>query len=164
MLRVYLFAALLVLTSGYALWRGGAPERIVALALSSAYVATVMSWSPLPERFYGVELNVFATDCALFASLLLVALRADRAWPLLVAALQLDALGAHFVKLVAPDTIRVAYALLIAIWSWPIQMILAVATWRHSARVAASGGDRAWALPENKASMHARPTIDPSRR
>ncbi len=59
---------------------------------------------------------------------------------------------------------QVAYALLIAIWSWPMQIILAVATWRHSARVAATGGDRAWALPTNKASMHAHSTIDPSRR
>ncbi len=164
MLRLYLFAAFLVLTSGYALWRGGAPERIVATALVSAYVVTVMSWSPLPARFYGLELNVFATDLVLFGLLMVVALRADRGWPLLVAALQLDAVGAHFVKLIAPDTIRVAYALLITIWSWPIQLILAVATWRHAARVAASGGDRAWALPETKASMHARPNRDPSRR
>lgn len=164
MLRIYLFAAFLALTSGYALWRGGAPERVVAIALVSAYVVTVMSWSPLPARFYGVELNVFVTDCALFGMLIVVALRADRAWPLLVAALQLDALGAHFVKLVAPDTIRVAYALLIAIWSWPIQMILAVATWRHVRRVAASGGDRAWALREPKASHNARLKTDTASR
>jgi hypothetical protein len=148
MLRVYAFAALLVLTSGYALWRGGAPERIVASGLLFAYAATVLSWSPLPSRFYGVELNVFAVDLALFAMLMGVAWRADRGWPLLVAALQLDAVGAHVVKLVAPDTIRVAYALLIAVWSWPTQMILAVGTWRHVARVRAIGSDRAWSMPE----------------
>lgn len=66
-------------------------------------------------------------------------------------------------EMVAPDTIRVAYALLITIWSWPIQMVLAIATWRHAGRVAAAGGDRAWALPETKASMHARATRDPNR-
>lgn len=148
MLRVYAFATLLLVTSGYALWRGGAPERIVAAGLLSAYVATILTWTPLPARFYGLELNVLMVDGALFAMLMAVALRADRAWPLLVAALQFDAVGAHFVKLVAPDTIRVAYALLIVIWSWPVQIILAVGTWRHVGRVKALGSDRAWALPE----------------
>ncbi len=147
MLRVYVFAALLVVTSGYALWRGGAPERVVATGLVLAYVATVLSWSPLPSRFYGMELNVFAVDVALFALLIIVAMRADRGWPFLVAALQLDAVGAHFVKLVAPDTIRVAYALLIAIWSWPVQMLLAVGTWRHVRRMTVDGYDRSWSSP-----------------
>jgi hypothetical protein len=148
MLRVYAFATLLLVTSGYALWRGGAPERVVAAGLLSAYVATVLSWTPLPARFHGLELNVFAVDAVLLAMLMVVAIRADRAWPLLVAALQLDAVGAHFVKLVAPDTIRVAYALLIAIWSWPVQIVLAVGTWRHVGRMKAMGCDRSWALPE----------------
>lgn len=148
MLRVYLFATLLVLTSGYALWKGGAPERIVAAGLLSAYVATVLSWSPLPSRFYGLELDVFVVDAALFAMLIAVALRADRGWPLLMAALQFDAVGAHFVKLVAPETIRVAYALLITVWSWPTQMLLAVGTWRHVRRVRREGTDRSWSEPE----------------
>ena len=148
MLRVYVFIALLVVTSGYALWKGGAPERLVGGALLLAYVATVLSWSPLPSRFYGVELNVFAVDVALFAMLLGVAMRADRGWPLLVAALQFDAVGAHVVKLVAPDTIRVAYALMIAVWSWPVQIILAAGTWRHVARVRSTGTDRSWRMPE----------------
>lgn len=148
MLRVYAFAALLLVTSGYALWRGGAPERIVGGGLLLAYAATVLSWSPLPSRFYGLELNVFVVDVALFAMLLAVAWRADRGWPLLVAALQLDAVGAHVVKLVAPETIRVAYALLIVVWSWPTQMILAVGTWRHVSRVRAIGSDRSWSMSE----------------
>jgi hypothetical protein len=148
MLRVYAFAALLVVTSGYALWRGGAPERLVATGLLLAYVATIVSWSPLPARFYGLELNVFAVDVALFAGLLGVAVRADRGWPLFVVALQLDAVGAHFVKLVAPETIRVAYALLITVWSWPVQILLAIGTWRHSRRMRLDGFDRSWSLPE----------------
>jgi len=148
MLRVYLFATLLLLTSGYALWKGGAPERIVAAGLLSAYVATVLGWSALPSRFHGLELSVFVVDAALLAMLITVALRADRGWPLLMAALQFDAVGAHFVKLLAPETIRVAYALLITIWSWPTQMLLAVGTWRHVRRVRRQGADRSWSVPE----------------
>lgn len=84
----------------------------------------------------------------LFAMLIIVALRADRGWPLLIAALQFDAVGAHLVKLVAPETIRVAYALLITVWSWPTQMLLAVGTWRHVRRVRREGNDRSWSVPE----------------
>ncbi|MBD8735331.1 hypothetical protein [Sphingomonas sp. CFBP 13706] len=120
----------------------------MAAGLLSANVATVLSWSPLPSRFYGLELNVFVVDAALFAMLIIVALRADRGWPLLIAALQFDAVGAHLVKLVAPETIRVAYALLITVWSWPTQMLLAVGTWRHVRRVRREGNDRSWSVPE----------------
>jgi len=149
MLRILLFDALLIGCCGYALARGGPPERIVGGSLLAAYAGTVASYSDLAERFYRLEINIFAVDVTLLLVLVAVALRADRGWPLLLAGLQLDSVGAHLLKLLDVAMIRVTYALMIAIWSYPMLIALAVGTWRHRRRLAAQGYDRAWSMRDD---------------
>ncbi len=146
MLHVIVFDALLVSACGYALWRGGSPERIVGGSLILAYVATLVSYSALANRFFGVERGVFAVDVVLLAVLIAVAIRADRAWPLVVAALQLDTVGAHVVKTFDVGMIRVTYALLIAIWSYPMLLALGFGTFRHQLRLRRDGYDLSWCM------------------
>jgi len=147
MLRILFFDALLVGCCGYALMRGGPPERIVGSALLAAYAATVASYSDLDGRFYGIELGTFAVDAILLLVLTSVALRADRGWPLLLAGLQLDSVGAHLLKLFDVQMIRVTYALMIAAWSYPMLIGLSLGTWRHRRRLSAQGHDLAWTVP-----------------
>ena len=146
-MRIQLFTALLLLTSSYALWRGGAPERIVGSGFLVANFATWASYSPHGVRFSQVETSVLVVDLLLLSTLVAVALKADRGWTLVVAGLQLSAVGAHLVKAFAPDTLRVAYAVLIMVWAWPTQLLLWVGTWRHVRRVSSMGTDRDWSLP-----------------
>lgn len=143
-LRIVIFDALLASTCGYALLRGGPPERIVSGSLILAYVATLASYSSFASRFYSVEQGVFATDVCLLVLLIGVALRADRGWPLVVAALQLDTVGTHVLKHLDPGIIRVTYALLIAVWSYPMLLVLGVGTFRHQVRLARRGYDTSW--------------------
>jgi hypothetical protein len=47
-------------------------------------------------------------------------------------------------KLYDVHMIRVTYAVMMAIWSYPMVLALALGTWRHRCRLKADGHDRAW--------------------
>ncbi|MGH6616845.1 hypothetical protein [Sphingomonas sp.] len=141
--RVYIFLGLQLLVSGYALLRGGAPERVTAIALTLAVLLGMVLQVSFPTRFYHVDLGVMAIDVALFGVLVALALYADRWWTLWVAAMQGLGAGAHLIKAIDSDTIRVVYAILAAAWSYPIILLLLVGTIRHQRRMA-RGGDLDW--------------------
>lgn len=145
-MRILLFTALLVGCCGYALWRGGAPERIIGAALALAFVATVLSYSELPVRFVGVETGILIVDFILLTVLVAVALRADRGWPLLLAGLHLSSVGAHLLKYLDVNMIRVTYAIMIGGWSYPMLIALAIGTRRHQLRLRRQGYDLAWSI------------------
>ena len=60
------------------------------------------------------------------AAFLILALRAERYWPLWVAALQVIGTAGYFVKLADPDVIRRAYAFALAFWSYPMLLLIAL--------------------------------------
>ncbi|WP_182466785.1 hypothetical protein [Sphingomonas gilva] len=144
MLRLYIFLGLQLAVSAYALVRGGAPERIVAVLMLVAYAVSMLVQSQFPVRFHGVELGIFMVDCAMLAALLAVALRAERFWPLWMTGLQAVAVAAHLAKMASPEVIPWAYAAMLAFWSYPMMALLAIGTWRHWRRMAAFGADRSW--------------------
>ena len=144
MLRIAIFVALLILTCGYALWRGGAPERVVAMALLTATIASAMVRADVDHRFVEMETGLLIVDGLLLIVLVVVASRADRGWPLLVAGFHLVTVSAHVIKLVETAMIPVAYALLIALWSYPMLIALGIGTWRHHCRIRRHGADRDW--------------------
>ncbi len=145
MTRIILFNILLLGTCGYAILRGGMPEKIAGWLLMAAAGLTLLTgWRQ--AMFQQVEIGLFIIDLALLAGLVVIALKADRFWPLVLAALQLDNTAAHILKLFDPDLIGITYALMLAMWSYPMQLILAVATLRHRRRLAQFGEDRAWSL------------------
>ena len=141
--RVIIFNLLLMLASGYALWRGGAPERIVGLALLLAGLLTRLAYQPFAVRFVSVDWGVLAIDGLLLVILLVVALYADRFWPLWLAALQALGTGAHLVRGLDYGIEPVAYAILLASWSYPMILLLAIGTARHARRQQA-GPVRDW--------------------
>jgi len=145
-MRIMLFTALLIGCCGYALWRGGAPERIVGAALAAAYVATVLTYSSLPQRFVAVEIGTLAVDLTLLVVLVAVAVCADRFWPFIVGGLHLSSVGAHLLKYLDVNMIRVTYALMIAMWSYPMLIALAIGTRRHQLRLKRQGYDLAWTV------------------
>ena len=69
-------------------------------------------------------------DLAIAGVFVAVALRSAQFWPLWVSGLQLTSSLTHLLKAVQPNLMPFAYAAAEAIWSYPILIILAVATWR----------------------------------
>lgn len=130
----YIFRALLLFSCGYALWRGRSDERIVALVCLGATLASRVAFSPISIRYNSVETGLLLIDLAVLASFIAVALRSHRFWPLWVAGLQLTTSMAHLMKAMDEHLLPIAYGAAIALWSYPILIILAIGTWRGHQR------------------------------
>src|SRR3569623_2118754 len=143
MLRVAFFFLSLVLVLGYTLWRGGGPERSVAVLLLLAAAATILA-RPVGPNFIDVEIGVLLVDIVLFLGLLAVAIQAERFWPLWMTALQGIVVAGHGAKAVNPHVVPWAYGALLAFWAYPMLALLAVATWRHRQRLKRFGTARSW--------------------
>jgi hypothetical protein len=126
----YVFRALLVLTCGYAFWRGRSEEWTVAGICVVATIATRLAVSPISVRYSGVEFGVLAIDVEVLIGFVAVALRSYRFWPLWVAGLQLTTGMSHLMKAINEQLMPIAYGAAIALWSYPILIILALGTWR----------------------------------
>jgi hypothetical protein len=141
--RFIIFIVFLAGVTGYAMMRGGMPERLTALALAMAYLLSVGLQSAMPARYAHVEIGIMAVDLTLFGVLVALALYADRWWTLWVAAMQGLGAGAHVIKAIDSETIRVVYAILAVAWSYPIVLLLLIGTVRHQQRKH-RGGDLDW--------------------
>ena len=140
----YHFVALLVLTTLYALWAGGGPERAGAAVYALSVAATHLILTAHNQRWLNVETGVFIVDAVTFLAFIPIALRANRFWPLWVSAfLGLGVLG-HLARLVGPDTFWWAYAVVLTIWSYPILALIALGTFLHRRRLTLHGADRSW--------------------
>ena len=135
----YYFRALLLAVCAYALWRGRGEERAVALVCLGATLASRLAFSPLSVRYSGVEGGLMAIDLVVLASFVAIALRSQRFWPLWVAGLQLTTSMAHLMKAIDSTLMPLAYGAAIALWSYPILIILAIGTWRGQRRPHARG-------------------------
>lgn len=144
--HAYVFIGLWLVSTAYALARGGGPERVVAIAQFLAGPAS--HWAVTGEtggaKYGSMEVGVFLVDAALFAIIVLVALVSARFWPIAQASMiGCDLLG-HLAKHVAPTIVPQAYYVIVAMWGDPMVILLIVGTWRHRARLARYGTDPDW--------------------
>jgi hypothetical protein len=141
------FNILQALVSGYALWRGGAPERWAGVLLALAAAATWLAYTYTPDamRFRSVEAWVLVVDLALTAALWLLALRSNRIWPMLITALQFVSTLVHISKAIDLGMSPFAYYFLLKFSGYPILLALALGTARHDARLRRFGVDMPWA-------------------
>jgi hypothetical protein len=120
-----LFLSVLVSVLSVAFAMGGRDERIGALAIGLAAVA-----SPLVQdsSFVGLNLGLLLVDLALLTLLLWLVFASDRYWPMFAAGFHLTGTLIHaFPGLVArlhPD----AYADAIAVWAYPVLLSLLAGT------------------------------------
>ncbi len=142
--RYYIFWTILLLTCGYALWRGRSDERIVASACLFASIATRFAISPLQERYASLEMGLVVIDILVLAAFIWIALRSERFWPLWIAGLQLTNSISHIMKLAESDLLPRAYGAAAALWSYPILIILAIGTWRSHQRTRQERADLAF--------------------
>jgi hypothetical protein len=130
----YLFWALLLVTCGYALWRGRKYEQWAALICLTASVVSVMARAPAHLRYLGIEGGDLVVDTLVLVGFVVIALRSDRFWPLWAAGLQLTISMSHFLKAIQPSLVPIAYAAAERFWSYPTLFILFVAAWRQHRR------------------------------
>lgn len=139
-----LYFSLLAICWVYAWFKGGPPERIGATILAVGSVLSLAALSSGAGRFGSVEVGIFLVDVATLFGFLILALLAKRFWPLWLTALQAVGIAGHAVKLVDTATIPLAYAFILAFWSYPMLLLIALGTWRHQRRLARFGTDPSW--------------------
>ena len=144
MIHRYLFLAILVATVLYALRRGGAPERWGAAIVIAGYALTLLLQRTYHERFGSLALGVLLVDIAVLAAFFILSLKANRFWPIWMTGFQAVSVMVHAAMAISPGVIPWAYAFGLAMWSYPILIMLAGATWRHRQRVLARGADPSW--------------------
>lgn len=130
-MRMALFALLLFACTFYALVRGGLPERIAAVTMFAGCFLTLAVNSPLSVRYASAEIAILAVDAAMLGIFATLALRSDRYWPLWVTALQLLVVLAHVAKLIDPEMLRNGYGFVMAVWSYPQLLAIALGTRAH---------------------------------
>ena len=126
MVRLIIFNALLLGSCGYALLRGTHDAKIIAIVTLVASFATLLLFRTYSE----VEFGVLIVDVLTFLAFAAVALKSDRFWPLWISGLQLTTTFGHLLKAFEDQLVPIAYAVALRSWSYPIQIILAVAVWR----------------------------------
>lgn len=142
-MRVIIYLSLLGVCCLYAYLRGGAPERWGAAALVAAVIITPFAPSSGSFRFQNIEWGVLAVDTTLMVAIAIIAVRAQRFWPMWMAAILMDTVLTHLLKL-SPKLLPWSYGIMSASWSYPIPIILAVGAWRHHMRKQRYGDDPAW--------------------
>ncbi len=130
-MRMALFALLLFACTFYALARGGRPERIAAVTMFVGCFLTLAMNSPLSVRYASAEIAILAVDAVMLGIFATLALRSDRYWPLWVTALQLLVVLAHVAKLIDPEMLRNGYGFVMAVWSYPQLLAIALGTRAH---------------------------------
>lgn len=132
--KLAIFWLLLITACLCARWRGGLPEKQAALSLLVAALLTIAYRSNAAVRYSSLDIGVVLIDVGLLSALAIIAVRADRGWPIPLAALQAITVLGHFCKLVNPDLWRLGYALITTAPAYPGLVILLVGIYRHRHR------------------------------
>jgi hypothetical protein len=132
--RFIIFWAILLLSCGYALWRGRKYERIAAIVFLTATIVSVAGHLLFQIRYESIDVGEVAVDSGVLIAVVAIALASDRFWPLWVAGLQLVDSMAHLMKAIDVRLPAWGYAIAERFWSYPILIILFIGAWRQHRR------------------------------
>jgi hypothetical protein len=138
------FVALLCLSTGFAAWKGGPPERIAAGFYWTAWLITLFASPQAMDRWRTVEIGYLLIDVALLLGLGAIALRANRIWPMATVSLQLIIVVGHAAKALDPRLLGSAYAIMSVFWPYLQLLILAGGTWAYWRRTRTHGAVPSW--------------------
>lgn len=127
---------------GFALWRGGQPERFVAAIFLLAF--PLSSFLNHKLRSQGVQIGSLVVDVTMMLLLLGIALRANRYWPIGLAAMQLLQVTGHLLKLADPRMLPLLYWISSVVWAYPMLILLLLGTVRHRNREKRLGPEPPW--------------------
>lgn len=139
-----IFHAMFVASVGFAFWKGGPPERLGAAVLVAMAVIQPIAHLVTPLRFHKVDTAGLTVDLMAFAGMAVIALYADRKWPLWTAALQLLACAAHLVRILSIKVEPLVYGTMKAAPTFAVLFVLVIGTEMHRRRLRRHGADPSW--------------------
>ena len=110
----------------------------------AASAASLLAYRLHAARFNSVETGIFVVDVVTFVAFLLLALRADRFWPLWITGIHLVGVATHTARLVDPRVLPWAYSVTQSLWSYPVLLLIVIGTARHQKRLKTHGHDTSW--------------------
>ena len=124
-----IWAIYVLSVGGFALWRGGGPERIVAVAAVVASIASALLENQ--RDLLSPQWGDLIVDFGFLALLVVLALASNRWWTSWAAAFQLLGVVTYVARMVDPRVGALAPYKAVVIWSYLIIASLAVGTWLH---------------------------------
>ncbi len=134
MFNALFYWTLLALVVGLSLWRGDRDARTAAIICLLASVGSLYQLSPTGSVAMPIHHSVALVDVVTLLVFLRLALRSEHFWPLWVAGLQLTTTMSHFLRMLYPALLDVAYDAAMQLWSYPLLLILGVAAWQSGNR------------------------------
>ncbi len=139
------FAAMILITL-LALRKGGGPEKASGAVILIMFVVGYFYHLLFDEGIVLGSVDLFhaVLDGLVAIALVIIALYANRIYPLCLAGLQLIALSAHLVREMIDAMSPVAYAILFILPSYFQLMALAMGLWAHRQRLRRYGPYKDW--------------------
>lgn len=126
-IRPLLYLLLTIVVALVAVRRGGQVERLGGFVLIGAQgVDPVLDWL-IPHHPRGIFLSHLILDAVLCALFLIISLRVDRVWPMVITALQGVLLIAHPIRLLLPSIESYTYGVMQTALSWLMPFVLLMA-------------------------------------
>jgi uncharacterized protein YjeT (DUF2065 family) len=145
--QVVLFSLIIVGSAALAYGKGGPPERITAAVIVSwALADTVYHLIFGPSGFQSVDPVHVVLDGSELVAVMWLALKANRVWPLWVAAAQLICVLGHIGAFVYPHGMRRAYWAMTQLPQYIMLTALLLGALAHVRRVRRVGRYRSWRL------------------
>ncbi|GGB55915.1 hypothetical protein GCM10010833_08280 [Blastomonas aquatica] len=143
-MRIAVFLALLLIAAGYAVWRGGGPERVMAVIASLMVMMDVAVHHVVPPAYASLDTGHLIIDLFGAVTTTALALKAHRFWPMGMAVLHILPLLAHSSRALDLAMHPAAYLVMQVAPSWLVAPVLIGATWHHHRRLEESGSDPSW--------------------
>lgn len=126
-----IYLAALLLVCGYALWRGGRPERQGALIMIFGSLLSIPAAAAVHSLWSRPELGLLIVDAIVFALLVALSLRSDRFWPLWMTGFHATSVAIHLATMTELVVVSKAYALAQGFWAYPMLAALLVGALNH---------------------------------
>ncbi|WP_299194300.1 hypothetical protein [uncultured Erythrobacter sp.] len=151
--RTYAQDIVVIAVCGAALLWGGAPERIIAASWLIFFELTGLIYKNFIRsegyQLQGVDAFLATTDFLVLVIWVIVALYANRNYPLWIAGMQLLAMTAHLARGMSEAISPIAYLFLIVAPGWFQLIFLAAGVSRHVMRKRKYGEYRSWRYVRN---------------
>jgi hypothetical protein len=131
MIYKLVYLASLLGVSGYALWRGGRPERFVAIIMLLGSFLSIPAAHMVATIWQSPEFGILAVDLVVLALLIFLLLLSDRFWPIWITAIQFVSVAIHFAVMVELTIVPRAYAMAQGFWAYPMLIVLMIGTLSH---------------------------------
>lgn len=144
MIHMIAFAAAFLACLVYAFFAGGKPERAAILAQLVALLLsfTAISFRSIPVK--GLPIGLALVDLALAVALSILAVRANRIWPIVLAGMQVATIFAHVARMLSFPLPAAGYVIFVQFWAWPMLIVTALGTYNHRSRTRRLGQERDW--------------------